>query len=305
MFNKLHDYYHQSLLLTVQPNFSFYSNYHWFKDENRSTWLGIPFDAIHKQELSLLKTLFHYEVLPTSINPKLQKWFEFLFLNGELPSNDDSSYRLILFQLNGEDWERNDLEEAIYGFFHDDSIILWEDQEHGLIIEHNPDPKFTEKLFLPLSQMLESDFFVKSYFYCGKAQLLSKEWPEQLKLDKLFFKNAIRLVPSQPFHTFEKYFPFMLSDKLPNEMREWLHSQLLSKVSDEPELLTAVMRFFENNSNATLTAKQLYIHRNTLQYRLDKFTQKTGISLKDFHSSITVYLACLLSEIDQQKGKSS
>lgn len=299
MFDKLLTYYRHSLLFNEQPNFSFYSKYHWFKDEISSQWLGIPFDSIHKQELSLLKTLFRYEVLPFTINPKIQKWYDFLFLNGELPVSDsDSTYRLILFQLNGAEWERNDLEEAIYGFFHDDSIILWEEQDHGVIIEHNPDPKSKEKLFLSLSQMLESDFFIKANFYCGKIQLLSKEWPKQLKLDHFFFKNAIQLIPNQSCYTFEKCFPFMLSDKLPIEMQEWLNAQLLSKIADEPELLTAVMRFLENNSNATLTAKQLYIHRNTLQYRLDKFTQKTGISLKDFHSSITVYLACLISTMN-------
>lgn len=299
MLRKLYDYYDQSLLFTDKPHFSFYSNYHWFTDEQRSIWLAIPFDAIHKQELSLLKNLFHYESLPFTHSPKVQKWYDFLYLNGELPTAlQNLSYRIILFQLTGAEWERNDLEEAIYGFFNNDSIILWEDKEHGVIIDHDPDPKFNEKLILSLSQMLESDFFIKAYFYSGKLRVLAKDWPEQLKLDKFFFRNAIRLLPSQPFHTFEKCFPTILADELPNKWQEWLDSQLLSKISDEPELLAAVMRFLENNSNATLTAKQLYIHRNTLQYRLDKFTQKTGVNLKDFHSSITVYLACLLAELN-------
>lgn len=301
MFAKLQSYYRHSLLLNEKPNFNFYANFHWFKDQHSSQWLGIPFEAIHIQELSLLKTLFHYETLPISINPKVQQWYEFLFLNGELPlSEDDSSYRLILFQFQGMAWGQMDLEEAIYGFFPDDSIILWENQDYGMIVEHNPDTKTNEKLFPPLSQMLESDFFIKAHFYCGKVQLLSKEWPEQLKLDKFFFKQAVRLMPSLSFHNFEMCFPFMLTEQLPKNLQEWLKSQLLSKIADEPELLKAVMSFLENNSNATLTAKQLYIHRNTLQYRLDKFTQKTGINLKDFHSSITVYLAGLLSQLDHQ-----
>ena len=50
--------------------------------------------------------------------------------------------------------------------------------------------------------------------------------------------------------------------------------------------------FLENNLNASLTAKKLYIHRNTLQYRIDKFIDKTGIQLKDFYGAFTVFLAC-------------
>ncbi|MEH7524614.1 helix-turn-helix domain-containing protein, partial [Bacillus sp. JJ1503] len=269
------------------------------KDDTNPRWLGIPFESISKQELALLKTLLHYETTSLKIHPKAQKWYDFLYLQGELPPEyQDSTYRLILYHLNGIEWERNDLEEAIYGFFPDDSIILWEDHESGVIIERNPEQKINGDLFLSLSQTIQSDFFIKAYFYCGKVQSLSKDWPDHLKEDKYFFENVIQLMPAQPFHTFEKCFPFMLSNHLPKHMQEWLRSQLLLKIADEPELLTTVKRFLENNSNATLTAKQLYIHRNTLQYRLDKFAEKTGVNLKDFHSTITVFLACLLLETD-------
>lgn len=298
LFDKLHTYYSESLLFNELPDFSFYSNYHWFKDKNNTKWLGIPFEILDKHELSLLKALFAYETFTLSNKPKKKKWYDFLFLNGEVPiASNNSIFRMILFQFHGTTWETNELEEAIFGFFSEDSIILWEVQNYGVIIEPNPEIKSSEELFLSLSQMLESDFFIKSYFYCGKPQPLSKNWPEHLKADKYFFQQAIRLLPSQPLHTFEKCFPSMLSNQLPLKIQEWLYSQLLEKVADEPDLLTTVKLFLENNSNATLTAKQLYVHRNTLQYRLDKFTVKTGINLKDFHSSLTIYLACLLSEV--------
>lgn len=295
MIDKLQSYYKDSVLFTKEPNFSFYAQYHWFKDDANSCWLGIPFEAIHKQELMLLKSLFQYESAPISIHPKVHKWYDFLYDNGELPAfKNDTNYRFILFHLIGTEWERNDLEEAIYGFFPDDSIIIWEGYEFGIIIEPNPDPKADESLILSLSQILESDFFIKAYFYCGKIEALSKEWPTRIKEAQIFFEQAIKLIPSQSFHTFERSFPSILSDQLPQKIHDWLRTQIIEKIADEPELLTAVKRFLENNSNATLTAKELYVHRNTLQYRLDKFAQKTGVNLKDFNSTITVYLASLL-----------
>lgn len=54
MFDKLHEYYHQSLLFTEQPNFNLYANYHWFKDEQSSNWLGIPFEAIQRNARTVL-----------------------------------------------------------------------------------------------------------------------------------------------------------------------------------------------------------------------------------------------------------
>ena len=295
MLDKLHRFYNHSLLLSEKPNSSFYSNYHWFKDEKSSKWLGIPFESIQKQELALLKTLLHYEFTKNGINTKAKKWYDFLFLDGIIPEADHKSrYQFIQFQLYGTEWEHSDIEEAIYGFFHDDSIIIWKDQMNGVIIERKPDQRISEKLLLPLSQTLESDFFIKAFFFCGKVLNLSLQLPKLIEEENKFFEKAIQLIPSERVYTFEKCFPYLLSAQLPIDMHEWLNSQLLQFITDEPELLTAVKRFLENNSNATLTAKQLYIHRNTLQYRLDKFMQKTGINLKDFNSSITVYLACLL-----------
>ncbi|MBS4192447.1 helix-turn-helix domain-containing protein [Bacillus sp. FJAT-49705] len=296
MLDKLHSYYKNSLLLSEKPNSSFYSHYHWFKEENSTSWLGIPLESIHNQELELLKTLFQYEYNTKSTNTIEKKWHDFLFSSGMIPEADfESYYRFIQFQLYGSEWEQNDIEEAMYGFFHDNSIVIWKDRASGVIIEQNPDQSINVELLRSLSQTLESDFFLKAFFYCGKVQALSIESPILFKEEKHFFENAIQLMPSDRVYTFEKCFPYLLSAQLPKNMQEWMSSQLLQIIADEPELLTAVKRFLENNSNATLTAKQLYVHRNTLQYRLDKFMQKTGINLKDFNSSITVYLACLLN----------
>jgi DNA-binding PucR family transcriptional regulator len=66
-------------------------------------------------------------------------------------------------------------------------------------------------------------------------------------------------------------------------------------------MYSSIKVFLENNLNASLTAKKLYIHRNTLQYRIDKFIDKTGIQLKDFYGAYTVFLACLLFEQSQKK----
>ncbi|MBY0121830.1 CdaR family transcriptional regulator [Bacillus sp. S/N-304-OC-R1] len=295
MFDKLQAYYCDSLLLAEKPNFSYYSGFHWFKDDSSSQWLGIPFGAIHKKELLLLKSLFQYESNSFAIHPKVQKWHDFLYNNGEIPiSENDTNNRFILFHLFGKEWERDGLEEAMYGFFRDEAIILWEGHEFGIIIEQNSEPKEDESLFLSLSQTLESDFFIKAYFYSGKIQPLSKEWPAKIKEAQGFFEQAIKLIPSQVFHTFERSLPFILSHQMPKKIRNWLQSEILKKIADEPELLMTVKRFLENNSNVTLTAKELYIHRNTLQYRLDKFAQKTGVNFKDFNSTITVYLSCLL-----------
>ena len=55
---------------------------------------------------------------------------------------------------------------------------------------------------------------------------------------------------------------------------------------DEETLIT-INKFFENNLNVSETSRQLYIHRNTLVYRLDKLQKSTGLDLRVFEDAIT------------------
>lgn len=48
----------------------------------------------------------------------------------------------------------------------------------------------------------------------------------------------------------------------------------------EEETLSTVYKFFENNLNISETARQLYIHRNTLVYRLEKIQKLTGLDVR-------------------------
>lgn len=61
------------------------------------------------------------------------------------------------------------------------------------------------------------------------------------------------------------------------------------------EMLTTIEKFFDNNLNLSETARQLYIHRNTLVYRLDKVQRSLGLDLRVFENAITFKLMMLLS----------
>lgn len=54
--------------------------------------------------------------------------------------------------------------------------------------------------------------------------------------------------------------------------------------------INTVISFIENNFNASLTSKKLFLHRNTLNYRLDNFTLKTEMDIKKFQTGLAIYL---------------
>lgn len=62
----------------------------------------------------------------------------------------------------------------------------------------------------------------------------------------------------------------------------------------DEETLVTINKFFENNLNVSETSRQLYIHRNTLVYRLDKLQKSTGLDLRIFEDAITFKIALMV-----------
>jgi hypothetical protein len=77
-------------------------------------------------------------------------------------------------------------------------------------------------------------------------------------------------------------------------INEVLHG--ISMDQFDEETLTTVNKFFENNLNVSETSRQLYIHRNTLVYRLDKLQKMTGLDLRNFDDAIIFKIMLMVSK---------
>ncbi len=62
----------------------------------------------------------------------------------------------------------------------------------------------------------------------------------------------------------------------------------------DDETLVTISKFFENNLNVSETARQLYVHRNTLVYRLEKLQRSTGLDIKVFDDALTFKIALMV-----------
>ena len=74
-----------------------------------------------------------------------------------------------------------------------------------------------------------------------------------------------------------------------------IRKEILNPIEYDMELLQTVHQFFENGFNASVTAKKLHIHRNTFHYRLTKFQDITGISVRSFDGALIAYCASLIA----------
>lgn len=89
-----------------------------------------------------------------------------------------------------------------------------------------------------------------------------------------------RLIYQLPVHLCRMFIREIFNGKSPDEFDE--------------ETLTTINKFFENSLNVSETSRQLFIHRNTLVYRLDKLQKSTGLDLRIFEDAITFKIALMV-----------
>lgn len=70
------------------------------------------------------------------------------------------------------------------------------------------------------------------------------------------------------------------------------------------ETLTTISKFFENSLNGSETSRQLFVHRNTLVYRLDKVQKITGLDLRNFDDAVLFKIAAMVKRYLERKESS-
>lgn len=80
-------------------------------------------------------------------------------------------------------------------------------------------------------------------------------------------------------------------------LEEVFGSEIPEIVDDET--LNTINQFFENNLNISETARKLYLHRNTLTYRIEKIEKITGLDIKNFEDAMTFKIALMVARYNQ------
>ena len=87
--------------------------------------------------------------------------------------------------------------------------------------------------------------------------------------------------------------------QLPTTLCEMFLSEVFKKGSVESldeETLFTIQKFFENNLNVSETSRKLFVHRNTLVYRLEKIKKLTGLDLREFDNAIVLKVALMVKQ---------
>ena len=127
----------------------------------------------------------------------------------------------------------------------------------------------------------------------GELKEISKSYKEAkmaLDVGRIFYmeKSIIayntlgigRLIYQLPVNLCRIFIQEVFGDDIPDEL--------------DDEMLTTIQKFFDNNLNVSETSRQLFVHRNTLVYRIEKLHQATGLDIRKFDDALTFKIALLV-----------
>jgi len=173
--------------------------------------------------------------------------------------------------------------------------------ESSVILVKSLEPEYTNESLMEVAETIvammntEAMLDVKVSFGTVVQELkdVSKSYKEAkmaLDVGKIFYaeKKTIaystlgigRLIYQLPVNLCKIFIEEIFGDNVPYNL--------------DDETLTTINKFFENNLNVSETSRQLFVHRNTLVYRIEKIQKSTGLDLRNFDDALTFKIALMV-----------
>ena len=173
--------------------------------------------------------------------------------------------------------------------------------EHDIVLvkELKPgtDMREIEKIAVNISDTLSTEFYTKVAI--GISTIV-----DNIKdLAKAYQEAQVALEVGKVFETEKNIISYenlgigRLIYQLPTTLCEMFLQEVFKKGSLDSldrETLMTIQCFFENNLNVSETSRKLFVHRNTLVYRLEKIRKLTGLDLREFEHAITFKVALMV-----------
>lgn len=87
------------------------------------------------------------------------------------------------------------------------------------------------------------------------------------------------------------------SQKNFEEYKKVIDHANIQMIINDADLMKTIYAFFENNLNTSVTSAKTFMHRNTLNYRLDKVKKQTGLNLKGFEHAVVFKNLIIINDI--------
>ncbi|MCR5469070.1 MAG: helix-turn-helix domain-containing protein [Lachnospiraceae bacterium] len=223
----------------------------------------------------------------------------------------------IVYVIEIEEKDRAEIKELLENLFKDSNDICAEIERNNIVFVHeikdideNADAVEKEEYFKETAEVIKDAIHTEELTNVRIGYGTSVDAFSDLQ--KSYHEAKMALEVGRIFYVEKETISYArlgigrLIYQLPSSLCEmFIHEVFGEEIPDifEEENLSTIQKFFENNLNISETARQLYVHRNTLVYRLERLEKIMGLDIRKFEDAMTFQIAYMvLSHMaDQEK----
>ena len=220
----------------------------------------------------------------------------------ELRFNSDVSRTVLLIRVTS----KNDISvyDIVQNLFPDkakDFVINISETDIALVKETKPNvnSETISKLANSIVDTLSSEFYTQAVVGIGTTVSSLKDLARSFKEAQVSLEVGKVFDTEKAIVSYDNLGIARLIYQLPTTLCETFLREVFKKGSIDSldqETLFTIQRFFENNLNVSETSRKLFVHRNTLVYRLEKIRKITGLDLREFDHAIVFKIALMVKK---------
>ena len=192
---------------------------------------------------------------------------------------------------------------------HGDLIVPYEDKAVAFIKrcgeedEYQSATDFACTLYDSVKEELRINFVIN----VGGTVHSFSELPEHFAHCALAYEFGKLLTPNGKVYSYKEYIMLQMLSDIPYDALVRYRDVLLGKngndILEDEELMSTAEEFLKNSLNISETSRSMYVHRNTLIYRLDKIEKSTGLNLRHFNDAVAFRLLIAISKLTKGNNK--
>ncbi len=220
----------------------------------------------------------------------------------ELKFNADVTRVCMLIKISSKtDISAYDVIQNLFPDKSKDFVININETDIALVkeIKQDIDSKDLEKLASSIVDTLSGEFYTHCVIGIGTPVTGIKDLARSFKEAQVALEVGKVFDTERSIVNYDKLGIARLIYQLPTTLCDMFLKEVFKRGSIESldqETLFTIQRFFENNLNVSETSRKLFVHRNTLVYRLEKIKKLTGLDLREFEDAIIFKVALMVKK---------
>ena len=250
------------------------------------------FAAMLSDKTNFIKNVVLDNILPGDIYAKAR---ELHFVS------DVQRVVLLIRVTSGNDISAYDVVSGLFPDKQKDFVFNISETDTVLVKEIKPDnnTRDMEKLAASIVDTLQGDHYIKAVVGIGTPIGNIKDLASSFKEAQIAMEVGKVFDTERQVISYDHLGIARLIYQLPTTLCEAFLREVFKQESIDSldaETLFTIQRFFENNLNVSETSRGLFVHRNTLVYRLEKIRKLTGLDLRNFDDAIVFKVALMVKK---------